>query len=196
MDNPELWRQVMERSLSLPESTRGAVWEYLRIAGPSGELLDGADEVAVERIGARVLSDLPSAFPEFTRMAVQEYLRSIMGSADVADQTFAVLAIGYGVLTDVGLDFGRVCESYLRCYLHPEPPSREQTYRKAVISEKLRWAVWERDGYKCVKCGAKKFLTVDHIVAESCGGATTLGNLQTLCRSCNSRKGAGREASS
>lgn len=54
----------------------------------------------------------------------------------------------------------------------------------------LRWQVWERDDFRCAQCGGRIDLTVDHIVPESAGGLTTLSNLQTLCRSCNSRKGA------
>ena len=45
------------------------------------------------------------------------------------------------------------------------------------------------DGAVCVKCGTDKNLTVDHKHPRSRGGATKKGNLQPLCRSCNSRKG-------
>lgn len=61
---------------------------------------------------------------------------------------------------------------------------------KAAISDELRWAVWERDDFRCLHCGARRFLTVDHVTPESRGGTLALDNLQTLCRSCNSRKGA------
>ena len=54
----------------------------------------------------------------------------------------------------------------------------------------LRWKVFRRDGYKCVNCKLWWDLTVDHIVPVSKGGATVIENLQTLCRVCNSRKGA------
>jgi hypothetical protein len=50
--------------------------------------------------------------------------------------------------------------------------------------------VFERDDWTCRHCGARRQLTVDHVVARARGGADTLANLQTLCRSCNSRKGA------
>lgn len=39
-------------------------------------------------------------------------------------------------------------------------------------------------------CGARKNLSVDHVHPESKGGKATLDNCQTLCKSCNSRKGA------
>lgn len=64
------------------------------------------------------------------------------------------------------------------------------TYQKASVPVLLRWSVWERDDFRCQRCGSRQFLAADHIIPESKGGATTLDNLQTLCRSCNSRKGA------
>jgi len=62
-------------------------------------------------------------------------------------------------------------------------------YRKRIIPSSLRDEVFERDNYTCRHCGSTDHLTADHIYPESKGGETTLDNLQTLCRSCNSRKG-------
>lgn len=53
-----------------------------------------------------------------------------------------------------------------------------------------REKVFSRDSYTCVFCGATEDLTLDHILPISKGGGNELSNLQTLCRSCNSRKGA------
>jgi hypothetical protein len=61
---------------------------------------------------------------------------------------------------------------------------------KDVIPEQLRWAVFQRDNYRCCECGSGERLTADHIDPEINGGETALHNLQTLCRPCNSRKGA------
>lgn len=52
----------------------------------------------------------------------------------------------------------------------------------------IREYVFNRDSYKCVLCGSKEFLQVDHIISVYRGGENTLGNLQTLCRSCNAGK--------
>jgi hypothetical protein len=64
------------------------------------------------------------------------------------------------------------------------------TGARIPIDEALRWRVWRRDGLRCVVCGAESRLTIDHIYPVSLGGTNDESNLQTLCRSCNSRKGA------
>lgn len=70
-----------------------------------------------------------------------------------------------------------------------EPCSASGQWKKRPISPALRWEVFKRDGYTCKRCGGDRDLAADHIIPESKGGPTTLDNLQTLCRSCNSRKG-------
>lgn len=62
--------------------------------------------------------------------------------------------------------------------------------QKEIIKDDLRWEVWERDNFTCKHCGTRRNLTVDHILPESKGGTLALDNLQTLCKSCNSKKGA------
>lgn len=48
----------------------------------------------------------------------------------------------------------------------------------------------EQYDHRCLCCGAQKKLTADHIVPMSSGGSNTIDNIQPLCQSCNSRKGA------
>lgn len=61
--------------------------------------------------------------------------------------------------------------------------------RQAIPTE-VRRAVYERDGYQCLHCGTTENLSLDHIHPWSLGGSDDPENLQTLCRPCNSRKGA------
>jgi 5-methylcytosine-specific restriction endonuclease McrA len=51
-------------------------------------------------------------------------------------------------------------------------------------------AIVEAQGGRCLACGKKSKLTVDHIVPLILGGTNWPNNLQGLCHSCNSRKGA------
>lgn len=61
--------------------------------------------------------------------------------------------------------------------------------KKQRIPSLLRWEVFKRDDFRCRACGSRDHLAADHIFPESLGGEMALENLQTLCRSCNSKKG-------
>ena len=65
-----------------------------------------------------------------------------------------------------------------------------QQARLAITNEQ-RWRVYRRDGYRCRLCGATDDLTLDHVqpLARTRPKSWVRDNeLQTLCRSCNSRK--------
>lgn len=62
--------------------------------------------------------------------------------------------------------------------------------KKEKIPSEVRWSVWERDNFTCKHCGTRRNLSIDHIIPESKGGQTTIENCQTLCKTCNSKKGA------
>jgi 5-methylcytosine-specific restriction endonuclease McrA len=55
--------------------------------------------------------------------------------------------------------------------------------------KKLRIQILDRDGWQCALCNAPA-TSVDHIFPRVKGGEMwALDNLQSLCKSCNSRKG-------
>lgn len=63
---------------------------------------------------------------------------------------------------------------------------------RAKVSNKLRFSIYARDGYKCCNCGIADDgtnLEIDHIIPISKGGKSTCDNLQTLCHKCNIEKG-------
>jgi len=62
-----------------------------------------------------------------------------------------------------------------------------QLYRRRVHWSKKN--VMVRDGYRCVYCGAKRNLDIDHVVPQSRGGRDTFENTVTACRTCNNSKG-------
>lgn len=72
-----------------------------------------------------------------------------------------------------------------RAELGPSPAPK-----KGKIPHGLRWAVFERDDFRCQHCGTRTSLRADHKIPESAGGSLCMDNLQTLCHSCNSKKGA------
>jgi len=69
--------------------------------------------------------------------------------------------------------------------------SRRYRARKvgATILPVNEAAIYARDGYRCVYCGAQEDLTLDHIVPLSKGGTHSEDNLVVACRSCNASKG-------
>ncbi len=57
------------------------------------------------------------------------------------------------------------------------------------VTNKIRFAVYARDDYRCVMCGRKNVdLEVDHIFPIAKGGKSNFDNLQTLCHRCNTLK--------
>jgi 5-methylcytosine-specific restriction endonuclease McrA len=58
------------------------------------------------------------------------------------------------------------------------------------ISEAVRHEVWRRDQRRCVDCGSKANLELDHIIPWSQGGSNTARNLELRCETCNGKKGA------
>ena len=63
---------------------------------------------------------------------------------------------------------------------------------RGKVSNKMRFSIYKRDGYRCRICGRSErsdYLEIDHIKPIAKGGKTTYDNLQTLCRRCNKEKG-------
>lgn len=71
---------------------------------------------------------------------------------------------------------------------------QDEIGQKRALNVKERYAIMERDGFKCQLCGrdsreAGVPLQIDHKTPWSRGGKTSLENLWTLCRDCNLGKG-------
>ena len=59
---------------------------------------------------------------------------------------------------------------------------------RGKITNKIRFAVYAKDGNRCRQCGSTYDLEIDHIFPISKGGKSTYDNLQTLCHRCNAKK--------
>lgn len=72
-------------------------------------------------------------------------------------------------------------------------PEKRRTRRE--ISDRQRFRILVRDGFRCQSCGASPLVSpgvelhVDHILPWSKGGETVDENLETKCRQCNLGKG-------
>ena len=71
--------------------------------------------------------------------------------------------------------------SIIRLYRYVQIP-----YKKVSLT---RQNVYKRDGYRCVYCGNRDGLTLDHVMPKSRGGRDTWTNLVTACMRCNAKKG-------
>lgn len=78
----------------------------------------------------------------------------------------------------------------------------KKVYRRPTVIRLLRYIVvpfrkvnlnrqnvFRRDDYKCVYCGTKERLTLDHVIPKSKGGPNSWTNLVTCCGDCNVKKG-------
>jgi hypothetical protein len=79
-----------------------------------------------------------------------------------------------------------------------KPTSKVEPFKRRTrreITERQRFRVLVRDGFKCMSCGASPLvergieLHVDHILPWSKGGETIDKNLETKCKKCNLGKG-------
>jgi hypothetical protein len=105
------------------------------------------------------------------------------GTAAVRELSVAGLALEHPAIPGIYFMLREIQGRELWQY-GPSPLTRR------AIDPDLRSAVYERDGFACLHCGTTDSLSLDHIHPYSKGGEDSYDNLQTLCRRCNSRKGA------
>ncbi|MCK9161049.1 MAG: HNH endonuclease, partial [Bacteroidaceae bacterium] len=60
---------------------------------------------------------------------------------------------------------------------------------RGKVTNKMRFAIYKRDHYRCRKCVSIYNLEIDHIIPIVKGGKSIFNNLQTLCHHCSVEKG-------
>jgi 5-methylcytosine-specific restriction endonuclease McrA len=86
-------------------------------------------------------------------------------------------------------------EARLRNKEKYRPTRNERQLRRARVIKEKTYFVSEKEIRKlysdpCFVCGSKENQSIDHIVPISRGGTHSIGNLMTLCRTCNASKHA------
>lgn len=71
---------------------------------------------------------------------------------------------------------------------HQVVPTQTGRGNRTAIPQEIKTAVWQRDGGRCIQCGATQYLEFDHIIPLARGGAHSVNNIQLLCRECNGKK--------
>lgn len=116
-------------------------------------------EEAIHSVNLQELFNL--SYDQFDKLKENEISRALEQGADITD-----------------LDTARFPKS---------KPVSSDLHRR-LISQRVKYLVWDRDNGKCRKCGNKERLEFDHIIPLAKGGSNTYRNIQLLCESCKGKK--------
>jgi len=181
----ELWRAHRDVCLALSDAAGLIAWGDVILPGPPfvpfGTHLDHLLHSRTERLE---LATRPDGVESGTADAIR---RARWGFLCLFPVFVSLVELGLSRQPSLRPMHDRLCR-YLASSIQTDEGVEEP------MSSRLRYRVIERDGFRCVMCGATAavgaVLQVDHILPVSRGGKTTIGNLQTLCDRCNRGKGA------
>jgi 5-methylcytosine-specific restriction endonuclease McrA len=74
----------------------------------------------------------------------------------------------------------------------PASAARKRALSFGYTGEHFTFEEWlallEFYGHRCLRCGSRESLSVDHVIPLSLGGSNSIDNIQPLCERCNSLK--------
>jgi 5-methylcytosine-specific restriction endonuclease McrA len=155
-------------------AVHGAVWRYI-------DLSDGLCKVSMDTL-AQCL--------HLSRATVVRYLHALVSAGYLEDTTPDTNGAPHAYRPTDYDEYVDTLRHYVQTVERPKATAGGRASHKHKIPDHIRWSVWERDNFTCKHCGSRRNLSVDHVVPESMGGTLTMENLQTLCKTCNCRKGA------
>jgi hypothetical protein len=156
-----------------------AVLERAMVRGPS------------QTYGRLLLTDRKLRFIATTN-GVELSWPKILRATRVGTAAIAVEASGRGlpgVITVSDAEWAwTICDSLIRIDRRKVLSGAGELDTRSV-PQWMKSEVWQRDQGRCSQCGADSYLEFDHVIPRSRGGATSVTNLQLLCRRCNRQKG-------
>ena len=118
-----------------------------------------------------------------------EYMTREQANKVISDTRIALMKSLYSEdkLMEVRYVAGMAMRKYERHLIWLDG-KRRRNASKYISKKDVREWVFSTYGKKCLCCGSKKKISIDHVIPVVKGGEDELWNLQPLCNSCNSKK--------
>ena len=139
------------------------------------------DKPTYDKLEMKIFYDYIKSFPDEFNVKISLYLTNINGDRkDSKSQTFNAK----NITTLINM-INQKSGTY---YLNRQIWDSISKVERGKVSNRLRFAIYKRDGNRCRYCGSTHNLEIDHKIPISKGGKSTPDNLQTLCKRCNKEK--------
>lgn len=156
----------------------------------------------IEALGSQFYDYLPenilfkNAFQKIHRRIFEKGIQSPKTSFEIT-VTLCLTKINGASITSKGQTFNaseiediikRLHNKQNDFYLDDEIWQSICRVERGKVTNKIRFAIYAKDGHRCRQCGSTQDLEIDHIFPIAKGGKSTYDNLQTLCHRCNAKK--------